>query len=169
MKVPVADTSLGDFLFLQIDGYSVRYVLLIGLLIIGSLLAIDGLWAALHPTVEISWDAVGEVDIIGYNILRSTNPDGPFQPINSQLIPVQGDGFTGNDYSYVDYPEKGFSAYYYLIERLDKNANATLGELIVVPVRSQPGRSVWVGLAIILVALFSLWKSRKFTKFGHKP
>ena len=54
--------------------------------------------------VTLSWDA-STSQVVGYNVYRSTNSLGPFNIINSSLIPLT---------TYVDeYVQSGYTYYYY--------------------------------------------------------
>lgn len=41
---------------------------------------------ATEKSVNLSWDANGEADLAGYLVLRSDRPDGPLEPLRTELI-----------------------------------------------------------------------------------
>ncbi|MBN2107929.1 MAG: hypothetical protein JW832_10935 [Deltaproteobacteria bacterium] len=69
--------------------------------------------------VTLAWTTDDEKANQGFNILRATSPDGPFEQINETLIPSQGSNGAGSDYSYIDKPLRNRSTYYYKLENID--------------------------------------------------
>ncbi|RMG55044.1 MAG: lamin tail domain-containing protein [Acidobacteria bacterium] len=67
--------------------------------------------------VLIEWETVSEFDLVGFNLLRSDSPDGPFVHINPTLIPAQASGsITGAHYQYADADVVSGTMYYYVLE-----------------------------------------------------
>lgn len=71
-----------------------------------------------HPV--ISWTTGIEIDTEGFNILRSTSPNGTFERINQMIIPAKAISLGGSTYSFVDSSGiNGKSYYYYMLEEVD--------------------------------------------------
>jgi len=76
--------------------------------------------------VLIRWETVNEFDVVGYNLLRSTSPDGPYAQINPSLLPAQGSGSViGTTYSYADSGVSSGTTYYYILEVLNLDGSGT--------------------------------------------
>jgi fibronectin type 3 domain-containing protein len=41
---------------------------------------------ATEKSVNLSWEANGEADLAGYLVLRSDRPDGPLEPLQTEVI-----------------------------------------------------------------------------------
>jgi uncharacterized repeat protein (TIGR03803 family) len=65
--------------------------------------------AAAH-TVNLSWDASNSQHIVGYNVYRGANPNGPYTRINSTLDP---------NTTYSDSTIQGGQTYYYVTTAVD--------------------------------------------------
>ncbi len=61
-------------------------------------------------SVELQWKPNLEPDVIGYNILRSTSPSGPFYAPTPSLI---------TDLSYTDFTVNELTIYYYCVKAVD--------------------------------------------------
>lgn len=93
---------------------------LTGLALLG--VAQSGLTAA---TVTVEWDTATEIDTVGFNLYRSTNPEGPFEQVNNELIPSSTDPLVGGAYSYVDTDVSHNTTYYYELEDVNANGSTT--------------------------------------------
>jgi len=71
--------------------------------------------------VEIRWTTLTEPGSVGFNVMRSTSPTGPFVPVNNRLILTEGDSFTGATYAVIDSSIVDGVTYYYYIQELDIN------------------------------------------------
>lgn len=69
--------------------------------------------------IQITWVTETEFDTAGFNIYRSTEPDGEFVQINPQLIPSQADPASGASYEYVDENVEPGQTYYYKLEDVE--------------------------------------------------
>jgi len=117
--------------------------------IAGSVLIFIWLW--IRPaTVLVKWETATELDMIGFYITRSENPDGPFERVTDTLIPAQTDAFTGGTYQYKDTGLKAGSTYHYQLE-----AVSTQGDVERFgPLKVQVNRlNAWDGLLSVLPAL----------------
>jgi hypothetical protein len=61
-------------------------------------------------TVALSWNASTSQDVIGYNVYRATNPNGPYTELNTSLI---------SDTSYTDQSVQSGNTYYYVATAVD--------------------------------------------------
>jgi hypothetical protein len=88
---------------------------------------------SLKARILIQWQTVSESEIVGYNLLRSTSPDGPYDQINPTLITAQDSGaITGASYQYLDANISIGTTYYYLLEVLNFDASSQrFGPIIV--------------------------------------
>lgn len=69
--------------------------------------------------VLVAWETTMEVDTAGFNLWRSTAPDGGYAQINSTLIPsASPGGMQGAAYSYTDANVTPGTTYYYKLEEL---------------------------------------------------
>jgi hypothetical protein len=99
----------------------------------GLLLVLGCLWLLLavgyffyqlgNPVVAINWDTATEVNTAGFNIYRTTSPDGEFVQINQPegLIPGEGTAVSGAVYSFIDQDVEANTTYYYLLEEVEYN------------------------------------------------
>jgi len=81
--------------------------------ILGNVEAIAG-----AAQVEIRWTTLSELDTVGFNVMRSTSEDGPWEMANDNAILAQGSDLSGDDYSFVDTGLAGGITYYYYIQEL---------------------------------------------------
>ncbi|MCB9158241.1 MAG: hypothetical protein H6645_14125 [Caldilineaceae bacterium] len=82
---------------------------------------IAGLTATYHDNgILVAWETLDEPDLLGFNILRSPAPDGPFGQINGDLIAGKSSGTpTGADYTYLDANVETGVVYWYRLEILN--------------------------------------------------
>lgn len=77
--------------------------------------------------ITLSWETANEIDNLGFNIYRSTSPEGTRTKINPYLIPGVNHGmFEGAIYTYVDSDVKLRTIYYYWLEDVDVSGMTTL-------------------------------------------
>lgn len=76
--------------------------------------------------LTINWTVENEIDVVGYNLLRSDSPDGEFVQVNEAIIPPLADPFVGGEHEFVDRAgvQRG-ETYYYLLETIDRVGNAS--------------------------------------------
>lgn len=83
----------------------------------------------------LTWETANELDNAGFNIYRSGRLDGRKKLINPEFIPAQAAGTTmGALYEYKDKPLIPWKTYYYWLEWIDFEGNATLSD----PVKAEP-------------------------------
>ena len=89
--------------------------------------------------VTVRWETASELDLVGFNIYRSTAENGPYMRLNSTLIPAQRPGSPlGALYTWVDGQIRLGRVYYYKLEQLSMNGETTLHG----PLRVQTGTRV---------------------------
>ncbi|MEZ4656618.1 MAG: C25 family cysteine peptidase [Caldilineaceae bacterium] len=67
--------------------------------------------------IVVAWATVDEPDLLGFNVLRSASPGGPFGQINGDLIAGKASGTpAGARYEYVDAGAEAGVAYWYRLE-----------------------------------------------------
>lgn len=68
--------------------------------------------------VELQWTTQSEVNLEGFQVLRSEQPDGPYIRINDHLIAGQGNSSISQQYSFTDSDvDYGKTYYYKLLEQ----------------------------------------------------
>jgi hypothetical protein len=122
--------------------------------------------------VTIAWQTASEVDTMGFNLLRAQDSsEGPFRPINAELIPAKGDPLTGAEYRVEDEKVEPGRLYFYQIEEVEwSGAQERYPE--VVQARAGVPRS-WLlaeGAVLILLgcALFYL-QARQLRRSSREP
>lgn len=73
-------------------------------------------------SVHVEWTTATELNTAGFNLYRSTNPDGDFLQINDAMIASQGTPTTGSSYTYIDRNVSAGQTYYYVLEEIELNA-----------------------------------------------
>ena len=114
------------------------------------------------PKIEIKWETGSEFDTAGFNIYRSEDKIGPFEQINSTLIPSSSDAATGGSYSFVDENVHRDQTYYYRLEDVEFDNSKELHEQISITAPTLP----WIGIllaslsiviGVILIGVY-LWR-----------
>ncbi len=74
---------------------------------------------AAPPRVVVEWTTATEINTAGFNLYRSTYPEGPFVKINSHLLPASTDPLAGGKYKYEDSHVTAGQTYYYKLEDVE--------------------------------------------------
>lgn len=70
--------------------------------------------------VQVAWATAQEVDTVGFNLWRSTSPEGGYVQVNDALIPSASPGATmGGSYAYADSDVTPGTTYYYKLEEVE--------------------------------------------------
>ncbi len=89
--------------------------------IVGFMLGLALVRLVTPATVTLEWETASEVGSLGFYVYRATSPDGPFEQLNQELVPVQGDSLTGARYLYRDTTARWGQVYYYQLESLEQD------------------------------------------------
>lgn len=85
-----------------------------------------------EPELIITWETESELDIIGFNLLRSESEDGPFEKINPDLIPPANDPNVGGEHTFVDGDVVNGVTYFYILETIDRQGNSSKSDPIAI-------------------------------------
>ena len=70
--------------------------------------------------VVVAWETTMEIDTFGFNLWRSSSPNGTYERVNAAVIPAaSAGGVWGGSYSYTDTDVFPGRAYYYKLEELE--------------------------------------------------
>ncbi len=69
--------------------------------------------------VAIEWETGVEIDTLGFYLLRSLSPEGPFLRVSDDLIFARGSGAIGARYLFLDYLLTNGTVYYYQLEEVE--------------------------------------------------
>lgn len=86
--------------------------------------------------VSIQWVTQTEVNNLGFNILRSKNPNGPFESITPKVISGAGPSATQNRYTFLDEEADANTTYFYRIESVDLFGNKQTSPIVKVSIYS---------------------------------
>ena len=133
--------------------------------IISGLLVVAGFGLAIHgflnldkANVIVEWTTASELDTVGFYLLRSDTPNGPFEQVNTELIPSTSDSLTGNSYSYEDQGVNAGVTYYYMLEEIENTGSSNQHGPITVEANS-PAKielliaALLIGGAVIYAAI----------------
>ncbi|MCK4639966.1 MAG: T9SS type A sorting domain-containing protein [Candidatus Marinimicrobia bacterium] len=76
-----------------------------------------------HGQVTLKWTTESEIENLGFNIYRSTNPNVEFLMLNDELIPGAGNSSSRHEYEYVDKNLTNGVTYWYKLEDVDYSGN----------------------------------------------
>jgi hypothetical protein len=94
------------------------------------------------PSVVLEWNTLSEVELVGFNIYRATDPAGVRQKLNTNWLPVNHPGqMVGDHYDFEDLQVSSGSTYYYWLEAIKLSGipekigprTATLGNWVFLP------------------------------------
>src|SRR5262245_30768808 len=68
--------------------------------------------------VTLQWTTSRESELLGWNVYRSSNPDGIFLRLNPVTLPSAGDSEEETDYIYQDTTAAGGLRYFYRVEAI---------------------------------------------------
>ena len=99
------------------SGKLLIFVGVLWLLLAGALL----IYQLVTPSkVEITWETATEQQTAGFNIYRSSVPDGDFVLINeNKLIDSQGSPVSGASYKFIDDKVVAGEKYFYVLEEVE--------------------------------------------------
>lgn len=108
--------------------------------------------------ILLEWKTETEIETVGFHILRSEREDGEYIQITPHLIPAEGGGGFGAEYSYSDHHlEAGL--YYYVLQEIDAGGGSFLHGPVEAALGSLCGASGETGNIAILFLTFILTSS----------
>ena len=111
---------------------------------------------AVPPRVEITWETATEQNTVGFNLYRSTTPDGSYTLINEgQFIASQGSPVSGASYAYTDNNVSAAQTYYYVLEEIEADGSSIRYEDDLFEYQV-PGLAWWLILLTIAAAMIGL-------------
>jgi hypothetical protein len=85
---------------------------------------------SLPQGIQLNWQTVQEIALLGFNIFRADTVDGPQVKINPELIPGINPGqLRGNNYLYLDATVETGKTYYYWIEWVGNSSSEFYGPM----------------------------------------
>jgi hypothetical protein len=95
---------------------------------------------ALDAAVDLAWQTGSELNNLGFNLYRSSSADGPYERINTEVIPGLGSSPEGASYPYGDRGLTNGVTYFYKLEDIDTTGKTTLhGPVSATPQTSSSG------------------------------
>ena len=143
----------------MLTGKRIRTALLLRIFfgILGVVSLITGVvaWQQLDSSeVIIEWTTASELDTAGFNLYRADTPEGPFELVNTSLIPSSDDPLSGGDYAYKDANVQAGNTYYYLLEDVEYSGQTSRTEPTEVVAS---GSSIWELVLAVLLFLISVY------------
>ena len=71
-----------------------------------------------HAGITLQWETVREIDVLGWNVYRSSGPSDTFQRVNPVTLPSGADSLEETEYLYQDSSVQPGRRYYYLVEAI---------------------------------------------------
>jgi hypothetical protein len=100
---------------------------------------------SLFQGVQLDWQSVQEIDLLGFNLYRAEAPDGSQSMLNTQLIPAVNPGsLRGNPYQYLDTTALTGTTYYYWLEWVGTGASEMFGPVNAVSLSNR----VWLPIGM---------------------
>jgi hypothetical protein len=129
-----------------------------------TLAAFTAEWA--NEQVVVRWETVLEIDTVGFNLWRSTAPDGAYERVSASLIPAVSPGqVMGGTYEYIDDGVTPGETYLYRLEEVEVGGDrnwygpVSIGSTpnaLVLRAFAAVGRTGWlsvaVGIGVTLIA-----------------
>lgn len=107
--------------------------------------------------VRVTWKTETEMNTAGFNLYRSTSPDGPFtEKVNAELIPPSADPLTGKEYTYMDTTAQAGVTYYYQLQEVEQSGAVNKFGPITVKTSGLEWQQValLVGLAALVLVIW---------------
>ena len=141
------------------------FALLAGLLFLGSFVLGYFAWQGRQgAAVVIEWSTASEMDTAGFHLYRGESSAGPFERITPDLIPASPDPLAGGDYAYTDRQVLPGHVYFYQLEEVEMDGEASRNGPI--EVRAKPGGGLELLLSVLLLLLAGLSAA---WAFRHTP
>jgi hypothetical protein len=92
--------------------------------------------------MQLDWVTQSEQNAAGFYMLRSLNPDGPFERVNNAMIPAHGTSSVMNRYSFVDKNVDWNKTYFYKLHEVSSVYGvADTNQTYYGPLSAQSGRA----------------------------
>ena len=113
-----------------------------------------------QATVIVEWSTATELNTVGFIILRSADPNGPYERINPDLIPASDNLYSGSEYSYEDHNTQRGKTYYYMLQDLEDTG--LVNEYGPIAIKATNSSLVTLLLAILMFASSGLlaWQAK---------
>ena len=133
---------------------SSRWLMIIGFLWISLAVALLLYQFYGQRDVNVEWNTATEIDTAGFYLYRSNSPDGEFALINKEgeLIPSQGNAFSGATYLFTDENVEPGETYYYLIEEVEYDLTSRRYEDQMIAY--EVPRVDWWAIALAAISVF---------------
>ena len=105
----------------------------------GVILAQQPVGTPASALVIVEWTTESEVNLAGFNLYRSDDPEGPYIKVNDALIPASPDPVTGGSYVYTDTAVTAGVTYYYKLEDVELDGSSTMHGPIEVAAQADGG------------------------------
>ena len=120
---------------------------------VGIALAIHALLTYDRAAVVVEWTTASELDMVGFNLLRSETLVGSFEQINPELIPATSDSLTGSSYNYEDRSVQAGTTYFYILEEIENTGSTNRHGPIVVEAGSPAKTELLIAALLTIVAV----------------
>jgi hypothetical protein len=108
--------------------------------------------------VIVEWETASELDTVGFNVMRSESPAGPFIQVNTDLIPAASDTLTGSQYKYKDTDTQPGITYFYMLEEIELTGQSNQHGPISVKAQNYATLEFVFGMLLIMGALLSTFR-----------
>jgi len=130
--------------------------------------------AQVSRDVSITWETATENDNAGFQIYRAESYEGPYEIINTSLIPAEGNEYTGASYEFTDEDVRIGHTYYYQLTDIDLEGKATTHGPVDVKVTFAgcgivEGGTANLGLVLFVLGMAILAAKKTARKGYRKP
>lgn len=129
------------------------WIFFIALIVSGISLAIHAMIYFDNAEVIVEWTTASELDTVGFNLLRAESQEGPFEQINTNLIPAVSDSLTGSNYTFTDSSAQNGITYYYMLEENELTGEISHHGPIVVKAGNTSKLELLIGFSLVACAL----------------
>ncbi len=110
------------------------------------------------PTVvTVEWSTATELNTAGFNLYRADTESGPFQKVNTDLIPASPDPLVGGTYAFTDTGVMAGRTYYYRLEDVETSGAATAQGIVQVTAEASPLPYLLLAAAFAVAAIL-IWR-----------
>lgn len=108
-------------------------------------------------SVTVEWSTASELNTAGFNLYRGESPDGPFEKINTELIPASTDPLVGGSYAYTDTNVIAGHTYFYRLEDVETSGRTSLQGTVEVTAGSGAPLPLMLAAAVIVIIAAIFW------------